>query len=103
MPCATVTLLVAGTLGRRLARTPLERWGLGSYSFYLVHQPMILALGPLGERVDSDVVALALGLLVALPLTAAVAWVVYVLVERPAHQYGRRHFPLAAESAPAPR
>lgn len=103
VPCATVTLLVAGTHGRRLARTPLERWGLGSYSFYIVHQPMILALGPLGERVDSDVVALALGLLVALPLTAAVAWVVYVLVERPAHQYGRRHFPLAAETAPAPR
>ena len=62
---------------------------------------MILALGPLGERVDSDVVALALGLLVALPLTAAVAWVGYVLVERPAHQFGRRHFRLTAEARSA--
>ena len=103
VPCATVTLLVAGTHGRRLARTPLERWGLGSYSFYIVHQPMILVLGPLSGRIDSDVVRLLFGLLLALPATAAVAWGLYVLVERPSHRYGRRHYPLTGAPARAIR
>ena len=101
VPCASLVLVVASAHGRRLAGTPLERWGLGSYSFYVVHQPMILLMGPLSERVDSDVVVLLLGLLVALPVTAAVAWAVYVLVERPAHQFGRRHFRLTAEDRSA--
>lgn len=102
IPSAALVLLVASTHGHALASTPLERWGLASYSFYVVHQPMILILGPLiRPHVTSDLLALGVGLLVVLPLTAVAAWVLYVLVERPAHEYGRRRFPLSREAVPA--
>lgn len=103
VPCAALILLVAGPSGAHLASTPLELWGLGSYSFYIVHQPMILVLGPLSGRIDSDVARLLFGLLLALPATAAVAWGLYVLVERPSHRYGRRHYPLTGAPARAIR
>ncbi|QNF93451.1 acyltransferase [Janibacter sp. YB324] len=97
LPCAALILLVAGPAGQGLASTPLERWGLGSYSFYIVHQPVILLMSPLvRDHIASDALALFAGLVVALPATAGTAWLLYVLVERPSHQYGRRTFPLTA-------
>lgn len=101
IPCASLVLLVAGTHGHPLARTPLERGGLASYSFYIVHQPMVLLLGPLiRPHVATDPLALVVGILVVPSLMTAVAWVLYVVVERPAHQYGRHHFPLSRGAEP---
>lgn len=97
IPCAAAILLVAGPGGARLASTPLERWGLASYSFYLLHQPIVLVAGHvLRPHLTHDVAALLVGTVVALPLTALAAWLLYVGVERPSHRFGRRRFAIVA-------
>ena len=102
VPCVAVVLLVSTVHGPQLARTPLERWGLASYSFYVIHQPMLFFLGRVVRpHVDSDPMALLIGLVAALPITAAAAWLLYITVERPAHEYGRRHFPMTSRPTPA--
>ncbi|WP_435199841.1 acyltransferase family protein [Janibacter sp. GS2] len=100
LPCAALILLVSGSAGGRLSITPLERWGLASYSFYLLHQPIVLIVGHLlRPQVPHDVAALLVGTAIALPTTALAAWLLYVVVERPSHRYGKRHFSIfAAES-----
>ncbi|WP_306512330.1 acyltransferase family protein [Janibacter hoylei] len=102
IPCVGLVLLAAGPLGPSLSRTPFERWGLASYSFYVIHQPVLLLLAHfVRPHVASDVLAFVVGLVVALPVTALAAWVLYVLVERPSHEFGRRHFLLRSSSDPA--
>lgn len=95
LPCAGLILLVSGRLGDRLAATPLERWGLASYSFYLLHQPIVLiVMHLLRPHVAHDVAALLLGTAIALPSTMLAAWLLYTVVERPSHRYGRQRFPI---------
>lgn len=96
IPSAALVLLCTGPLGGLIARTPLERLGRVSYSFYLIHQPILLLTGHAAAAltlgfVTSWVVALTLGL----GLVFAVAAVLYLVVERPAHRYGRRRYPLS--------
>ncbi|WP_114203162.1 acyltransferase family protein [Janibacter anophelis] len=106
IPCAAAVLLVVSSIGGRLAATPFERWGLASYSFYLLHQPIVLIVGALaGPHVDRGFGALAVGLAVALPATALASLALYVAVERRAHRYGKAHFRMfraAPESASTP-
>lgn len=100
LPSAGLILLACGSLGERLAATPLERWGLASYSFYLLHQPIILVIGHVVRpHVVDDRVALGVGLALALPATALAAWVLHVCVERPSHLFGRRRFAMVAPGA----
>lgn len=101
IPCAAAVLLITGSFGHGLSTTPLERWGLASYSFYLLHQPIVLALGHLiTPYVDGAFVGLAAGLAVALPATAVASFMLYVAVERPAHLFGRSRFPIFRTMAP---
>lgn len=109
VPAAIAVLLTAGSLGPRLARTPFERWGRASFSFYLLHQPVLLvAASALRPRIASDALALVVGLVVGLTLTGLSAWGLYRAVEAPSHRYGRRRFtmwepePAAGSSGPAP-
>lgn len=97
-------LLVVSDLGGRMARTPLERWGLGAYSFYLLHQPIVLVLGKVVRpHVIDDRLALVVGILVCLPPVGLAAWALYLAVERPAHLFGRaRYRSLKPSGQPAP-
>lgn len=88
-------LLVVDQLGPALARTPLEKWGLGAYSFYLLHQPIMLILGKMiRPHVANDWLALVVGIVVCLPVVSVAAWGMYLVVERPVHRFGRARYPV---------
>ncbi|MGE9808306.1 acyltransferase family protein [Janibacter sp. G1551] len=102
LPSAAAILLVAASVGPSLAATPFERWGLASYSFYLVHQPVLLVVGHvLRPSLENDWVALVAGMTVGLAVTCLVAFALYLVVERPSHHYGRAHFPVFDAERPA--
>jgi peptidoglycan/LPS O-acetylase OafA/YrhL len=79
-----------------LASPRLEKLGTGrltrflgkvSYSFYLVHLPILIALASLlYPRVHSLFAVIAISLMCSL----LAAWVIYALVEIPAHNWGKR-------------
>lgn len=87
---AFALLLASSVLG------PQDRWvrllgsavpaflGLVSYSLYLWHEPVLLALADLGLLpAQTSPLALPLGLLVTVPLSLLVAWLSYWVVEWP--------------------
>ncbi len=88
----TLVMLRAGSAifaGRTLA--PLRAAGLGCFSLYLFHQPVLgLLLSQAGgaPRVTGwhDVAALG----IACAALCAIAWASWRCVEQPAHRYGRR-------------
>jgi peptidoglycan/LPS O-acetylase OafA/YrhL len=99
---ASAVLLLAGPVGRALGGTALERFGARSFSFYLLHQPVLLVLAPAVVLLPGGTpVRLVVGGLVALALTVLAAEVLYRGVEMPSHRAGRRRFPQTV--APAPR
>lgn len=53
-----------------------------SYSLYLVHQPLLIALSPLALARGLDAAAAA-GLLLGVPLSIGVAWLFFAVFERP--------------------
>jgi peptidoglycan/LPS O-acetylase OafA/YrhL len=99
---ASAVLLLAGPVGRALGATALERFGARSFSFYLLHQPVLLVLAPAVALLPGGTpVRLVVGGLVALALTVLAAEVLYRGVEMPSHRAGRRRFPQTV--VPAPR
>ncbi len=76
-------LATGGFVNRIFAWRPLVAVGIMSYSVYLVHQPLIQAMAfvlrhDLGLSPTRSFVAL----IALLPVTLAVAWALFVLVER---------------------
>ncbi|WP_158609419.1 acyltransferase family protein [Cellulomonas triticagri] len=97
-------LLLAGPLGQTLARTPLERFGTRSFSFYLMHQPVMLVCAPLVAALPGGTpVQLLLGGAGVLALTITAAEVLYRTVELPSHHAGRRRFPRTTHDEPRPQ
>ena len=84
------TLLVAvamcpGVSTTLFARRPILTLGSRSFSLYLVHEPIIVAIAfALGGR--PSIIALAA---VAIPVIAVVTEIFYRLVERPSHRLAR--------------
>lgn len=99
---SSAVLLLAGPLGRALGGTALDRLGARSFSFYLLHQPVLLLAAPAIALLPGGTpVRLVLGGLLAFGVTVAVAEALYRGVELPSHHAGRRRFPLTVVRAPA--
>ncbi|NYF99054.1 acyltransferase family protein [Janibacter cremeus] len=100
-----LVLLTVDQLGAVFERTPLERWGLGAYSFYLLHQPITLMLGKVVRpHVSDDRLAFVVGIAICLPVVSLAAWAMYLVVERPVHTFGRARYPVlrnVADPTPA--
>lgn len=92
-----LVLLVTGRVGEALSRTPLHPLGRVSYSFYLMHQPILLLLAvPVALMGGSWWVQALIGGIVAIAACWGVAIVMYRLVEDPSHRWSRRVFPNVA-------
>lgn len=76
-----------------------ERFGERAYSFYLLHQPIVLLLSPLASRLDGWVTQLVVGSIVAFALASLAALLMYRWVELPTHRLGRRLFPRPSRTA----
>jgi len=100
---AVAVLALVGRTGERLARTPAEPFGRRSFSFYLLHQPLILlAAGPvLALLPDQWLVQLVVGGGLCLVATTLVAFALYRWVELPAQEAGKRRFPHVVRTRPA--
>ncbi|MWB97962.1 acyltransferase family protein [Agromyces seonyuensis] len=70
-------------LSRFLAWRPLAWLGLISFSLYLVHEPIVIAMAFFTENSYAP-------LLIGVPLALLVAWGFFHLVERPVHGFARR-------------
>jgi peptidoglycan/LPS O-acetylase OafA/YrhL len=89
VPCAATLFLLLGSQSRVLR--PLERFGIVTYSFYLLHQPILLVSSPLVMSISQNpYVLLLLGCSIGLGLTMAFAYPLYYLIERPSQAFGRR-------------
>ncbi len=81
--------------GDLLSRRPVHWLGVRSYSLYLVHEPIVVALA-LDFRLTNAPIWFAI---VAIALSIAVAAAFYRLVERPAvrlaHRVGARRLAMA--------
>jgi peptidoglycan/LPS O-acetylase OafA/YrhL len=84
---AGIVLVVAAVpAARTVFSAPLWRWlGLYSFSLYLVHEPIVVALGYLVGPGRGWLV-----LPIALPLSLCAAWAFYHAVEKPSHDLSRR-------------
>lgn len=73
---------------------PLESFGARSYSFYLLHQPILLLAAPLVALIPGGWIPKVLvgGTLAFAAVTGAAA-LLYRWVELPSHRLGRRFFP----------
>jgi peptidoglycan/LPS O-acetylase OafA/YrhL len=99
---ASAVLLLAGPVGRALGGTTLERFGTRSFSFYLLHQPVLLVLAPVVAALPGGTpVRLVLGGSLALVITVLSSELLFRAVEMPSHRAGRRRFPMTV--VPAPR
>ncbi|WP_082462405.1 acyltransferase [Agromyces sp. Leaf222] len=78
-----VAAVHAGLPNRILSSRPLLFLGTISFSLYLVHEPLVIAIGHLVPRPFLTV-------LIAVPVSLVVAVVFYRVVERPAHILAKR-------------
>jgi len=88
-PCEQFLLLSR----RVLLKRPLQFIGAISYPLYLVHWPVIvgfLALLVAWQPGISSGAALALMLVVVLPIILLAAWLLHILVEKPLMQFGKK-------------
>jgi peptidoglycan/LPS O-acetylase OafA/YrhL len=86
------TLAVMDTAGQR------------AYSFYLLHQPITLMLGPLALLLPGPgMLVLAYGGLPCLLITCVATEILFRFVERPSHRAAQRRFPRVYRETPAPR
>jgi len=93
---AVAGILLAGASGGRLALALLGNRlmhfiGIVSYSMYLWHFPILVALKEGGFFAGEGSVRLGSAILVGLPLTLAIASISYYLVERPFMRMRRRN------------
>nr|WP_241744249.1 acyltransferase [Cellulosimicrobium arenosum] len=87
-------LVVSGPTGQVLGRTALEWFGARSFSFYLLHQPVLLLCGALVALVPGGwVVRFFVCGALCFALVTALAAIMYRFVEMPAHRQGRTRFP----------
>ena len=77
-----VVLAGSNWLARVISWRPLAAIGVMSYSLYLVHQPIVEALDHLLLRAGAAPLTAFLAVVLLLPAIAAVAWVLFVTVER---------------------
>jgi peptidoglycan/LPS O-acetylase OafA/YrhL len=70
-------------LSRLLSSRPMRFLGLISFSLYLVHEPIVIAVS---KAIDRPTLAAV----VAMPIAIAVSILFYRIVERPAHRLSRR-------------
>ena len=96
IPSAAAVLLAVRAMtdgrARPFSRT-LARLGLISYSFYLLHQPIVLLLAdPVQSLTSNPVALLAIGCTAGTAIVVGAAMILYVTVERPTHRLGRRRF-----------
>ncbi|NHT17223.1 acyltransferase [Cellulomonas sp. IC4_254] len=100
---SSAVLLLAGPLGRALGGTVLDRFGARSFSFYLLHQPVLLVGAPVVALLPGGMpVQLVVGGLAAFGVTVLLAELLYRGVELPSHHAGRRRFPVTVERPVAP-
>ncbi|MBW0254182.1 acyltransferase [Cellulomonas sp. PS-H5] len=101
---SSAVLLLAGPLGRALGGTVLDRFGARSFSFYLLHQPVLLVGAPVVALLPGGTaVRLVVGGLAAFGATALLAELMYRGVELPSHHAGRRRFPVTVALPPSTR
>lgn len=101
---SSAVLLLAGPLGRALGGTVLDRFGARSFSFYLLHQPVLLVGAPVVALLPGGMpVQLVVGGLAAFGVTALLAELMYRGVELPSHHAGRRRFPVTVALPPRTR
>jgi peptidoglycan/LPS O-acetylase OafA/YrhL/glycosyltransferase involved in cell wall biosynthesis len=91
----TVTTIAAvgfgGKLTSWLAAKPFQFFGTISYSLYLLHLPILLAIMRAGYKVTGDNPWAALGwMLFAFAACVAAAWVFHLLIERPSMNLASR-------------
>jgi len=70
------------TLQRVLTWRPVAWLGAVSFSLYLIHEPLVILMANITDAAVWTVVT-------AVPLAVFVAWVFWLIVERPAHQLAR--------------
>ena len=76
----------------------LTKIGVISYSIYLLQQPFLLLTGPLVKnRAPSLTIGFLIFTFLALPILLALSWLLYVAVERPSMNLGKRWSRLALE------
>ncbi|WP_431835682.1 acyltransferase family protein [Cellulomonas sp. Y8] len=98
---SSAVLLLAGPLGRALGDTVLDRFGARSFSFYLLHQPVLLVGAPAVALLPGGTpVQLVAGGAIAFLVTVAAAELLYRGVELPSHHAGRRRFPVTVALPP---
>ena len=91
IPCAAAVLLFTGPVGDWFARTPLDSFGTRSYSFYLLHQPVIQVAAPVVALLpDAWPVYWIVGGGLVLLVTVVLAQALYQWVELPSHRLSRR-------------
>jgi peptidoglycan/LPS O-acetylase OafA/YrhL len=95
--CAALGLALVGPSARRVLETrPLQWAGTRSYSLYLVHEPVLVAIAfALGGAPSLPLLAL-----VAVPLALLVTEAFHRAIERPSHELARRAGRLAGGVEP---
>lgn len=90
----TALLTVVSVAHRVPPAGVLERFGARSFSFYLLHQPVMLLCGGLVAVMPGGWAArVVVGGGVVFALVTALAFALYRFVELPSHRQGRRRFP----------
>ncbi|QDO87420.1 acyltransferase [Ornithinimicrobium ciconiae] len=90
---ACLVLLMCGLRVGGKAIEVSEEFGERAYSFYLLHQPALLVVGPLVALLPGWPAQLLIGGTATFLLITAMAAVMYRYVELPTHRLGRRMFP----------
>lgn len=103
VPCGSLVLLLIGRRPSRWETGPLASFGAISFSFYLLHQPLLLLTSAAARGATSTPIALLLlGVTGGFLIVLIPSIVFHLGVERPCHQMGRRLFPTRrVEPAPA--
>jgi peptidoglycan/LPS O-acetylase OafA/YrhL len=98
--CALLVILVAArsAYDRGLSRGSLAFLGAVSYSFYLIHFPILLTTA---SRVGASGYALWLAPPIALVVALALAWILYRAVEQSGQALGRRVYALSLRESQA--
>lgn len=91
VPSACAVLLARHGFTRSFAGRFLARFGLASYSFYLLQQPALLMTSPIAHKITTTPLGLlALGSTGCLVLVGIGAWLMYRYVEVPSIRIGAR-------------